>query len=167
MRPIRLPLLERVLGNTSKINELRNRRLILPHRQKAELQCPAFLSYPEITFFQFTWSTIFIKCFCTNVFQLILFVLLLAGDHFVVAGQMVKLFIWYNCQSLLLKKTASLVFTSINSILGSTFCPFLRKSSIKWRAFDFKAPKKPPQSKNLEFIFPFWTSIKKSYLVNP
>ena len=143
MRPIRLPLLERVLGNTSKINELRNRRLILPHRQKAELQCPAFLSYPEITFFQFTWSTIFIKCLCSNVFQLILFVLLLAGAHFVVAGRIVKISIWYNWKMLAFeKKTASQMFTSINSILGSTFCPFLRKSAIKWCTFDFKVPKK-------------------------
>ena len=116
MRPIRLPLLERVLGNTSKINELRNRRLILPHRQKAEQQCSAFLSYPEITFFQFIWSTIFIKCFCANVFQLILFVLLLAGAHFVVVGQMVKIFIWYNWQILAFEKK-QLHLYSLRSIL--------------------------------------------------
>jgi len=51
MRPIRLPLLDRVLGNTNKINELRNRHVILPPRQKSFhfLEKAFFLHKTEIS----------------------------------------------------------------------------------------------------------------------
>lgn len=159
MRPIRLPFFGRLLRNTNKINELRNRHIMLPHRQKAEQQCSAFLSYPEITFFQFTWSTIFIKCFCSNVFQLFFFVLLLAGSHFVVAGQMVKLSYDTIDKCLLLKKNSFICNHFNQFYTGIYILSVFEKICNKMMYIRLLSTKKRPQSKSLEFIFPFLTSI--------
>lgn len=94
------------------------------------------------------------------MFQLFFFVLLLAGSHFVVAGQMVKLSYDTIDKCLLLKKNSFICNHFNQFYTGIYILSVFEKICNKMMYIRLLSTKKRPQSKSLEFIFPFLTSIK-------